>query len=496
MSRNSSIDESLFGNTGRKKRGSALRGGGRSSLGPVPPEETIFLSRRELLRMQSSTTIKTPQMMRDDRRAAKDKLEIKMRQSKAKRERMEKLERIRNANLPPSEADVVKQKKDKKTIANAVHLRNEAEDDCKAMNAMMQYAQTVTIRDAQRLEKEYWDQRKRLVDRTADLKMEITRLEMLKMYQDRDRERKRKMVADRIHITRQIIENEKAAKERVREKMRDQVKIKARAAELEAEESAVLAQKKIEAKIMLEEVIKDNEQQIKYRKAKRQKEIEEDLLITKYLAEKAEKERLVEMEKERLAQERTLKVAAMRAQQKKNMDKNAALDALRAKRAAESNARKARDRQLREAQKRQSRMQDMQESRRLQAIAKSQAMIMTEASERASFERTYKAMMSKMENARSEEHVKEDFRLLHSKVLRQQITGREVARSSALKKFNAEGRTGAVTLSKKMKHLNSLKMAKIEQLKSIGVPQKYVSELSGYDPMKALSDDYKRGGWK
>ena len=57
-----------------------------------------------------------------------------------------------------------------------------------------------------------------------------------------------------------------------------------------------------------------------------------------------EKQKRLEEEKEAKAKERTMQIARMRAAQKKAQDQAGALDALRAKRAAEENERRARQR--------------------------------------------------------------------------------------------------------------------------------------------------------
>merc|ERR1712037_509265 len=75
-------------------------------------------------------------------------------------------------------------------------------------------------------------------------------------------------------------------------------------------------------------------------------------------------------EKEAKAKERTLKIARMRAAQKKNQDKQAALDALRAKRAAEENERRARERDLKEAREKAKAVEKLQEFRLMQKKAK------------------------------------------------------------------------------------------------------------------------------
>ena len=42
-------------------------------------------------------------------------------------------------------------------------------------------------------------------------------------------------------------------------------------------------------------------------------------------------------------------------------------------------------------------------------------------------------------------------------------------------------------------HLNGIKAKKIQELRETGVPERYLSELDGFDPRKVLLADYKKG---
>merc|ERR1719197_1593252 len=130
------------------------------------------------------------------------------------------------------------------------------------------------------------------------------------------------------------------------------------------------AEKRAQAKVLLDDILKDNRRQIEHRKKLRQMDIEEDLRIHQYQLDLQEKQRRLEEEKEAKAKERTLKIARMRAAQKKGQDQKAALDALRAKRAAEENERRARERDLKEAQDKAKAVAELQKFRLMQQKAK------------------------------------------------------------------------------------------------------------------------------
>merc|ERR1719456_1949217 len=126
------------------------------------------------------------------------------------------------------------------------------------------------------------------------------------------------------------------------------------------------SEKRAQAKVLLGDILEDNRRQIAHRKKLREMDIAEDLRIHKYQLELQEKQRRLEEEKEAKAKERTLKIARMRAAQKKAQDNKAALDGLRAKRAAEENERRARERDLKEAQDKAKAVEELQRFRKMQ----------------------------------------------------------------------------------------------------------------------------------
>ena len=95
----------------------------------------------------------------------------------------------------------------------------------------------------------------------------------------------------------------------------------------------------------------DNEKQIAHRKLLKKKEIEEDMAIEKYNKEKDEKNRRAEALKKAEEKAREMEITKLRMQQEKTQNKEAQLDALRAKRAAEAAERAARRREQDEADK-------------------------------------------------------------------------------------------------------------------------------------------------
>ena len=126
--------------------------------------------------------------------------------------------------------------------------------------------------------------------------------------------------------------------------------IKAYAA-MQAEEAEKAVQKKIQAKKMLEEIAEANRTAILVKQQRALKIKQEDQAIVEYVNAKIKKEAEAQAELGRLKAEREKEVQRLREQQEKATDRQADIDALRAKRAMEDADRKARLREKRELEK-------------------------------------------------------------------------------------------------------------------------------------------------
>ena len=60
--------------------------------------------------------------------------------------------------------------------------------------------------------------------------------------------------------------------------------------------------------------------------------------------------------------------------------------------------------------------------------------------------------------------------------------------------FLAEGPEQHQREARELEHLARIKEQKLAKLRRMGVPDKYMAELTQFDPKKALITDYKRGG--
>lgn len=488
------VDESLFGS----KPGSRSRIGrtGARMMGNngSPANDPVRITRAEWNRIVASTRIVTDDIRRSEEKEKRERDFEARKEAKAKRDKMAALEAKRIANLPKS--FLQQRQAAEKTVVRgkAEFLRQEEQDDVKAMNAMVQYARTVAVRDNQLKEKQLHKQLDKLENIRQGLIMEIDRLKKVKFYYDRQQKVRAQAKDGRKHITRQIEANE-ARRRRQRELVaEEQARMKQRMAVLNAEEEEVKAEKRVQSKKMLDSILEDNAQSIENRRRMRQLDIEEDKKIERYQAELRAKEEAAEREKERIAAEREAQLTKMRAAQKKVSDHGAALDALRAKRAAEANERKARERDLREAEERRKKIAELQKYRAMQQLAQQHAKAAVREEAEAAYNRNYAVRKEAYHKAKEEEKRVHDRRIKHRDDLKASIIERDRLRKDMQQTFLKSGHHNTKKTAQELDELNQIKARKISELRKMGVPEKYLAELDKFDPEQALLTDYKRGG--
>ena len=494
--RSADVDESLFGNTRSqilKKAG--RRASRRREQNQIADSTPIILRSADITRMKKSSERKSPAQLQREREEIKRQRQEEMQHAYDRKMEMIRQEEERKKNLPPSKLDMIKLQEDEVIKQRAQVLLDEKEDEVKVMNQMMQYAQTVTIRDQQLKEAREVRRIRQLEEKKVDMQMELDRIRGVKELNERERVRRQKHRDDCKHILVQIAERKKQ-RERDRElKRQEQEKIKQRAKELEEEEQIFLEMKRIEGKKLLADVLEANRLALEIKKQNKLREIEEEKKIHEYLEAKAAREQAHEEEKARIAAKKERECAMLRAQQKKIADNRAAIDQLRAKRDAEATERKARERELREAAERKRRQAELMEFNRLQALARKQTLANEEAVDRAEFERNNVHLTRELARFNADKKRRHDARIANRNQIQEQIVEREKKRRESLKRFIESGKEAVRDNEIHIKKLNRIKKEKVEELKRMGVPSKYCAELLHHDPEKSILNDYRRKGW-
>eukprot|EP00658_Telonema_sp_P-2_P083916 TRINITY_DN919_c0_g1_i4.p1 TRINITY_DN919_c0_g1~~TRINITY_DN919_c0_g1_i4.p1 ORF type:complete len:222 (+),score=102.72 TRINITY_DN919_c0_g1_i4:181-846(+) len=209
----------------------------------------------------------------------------------------------------------------------------------------------------------------------------------------------------------------------------------------------------------------------------RYKEREEEARIAQYLKDKAAREQEHQDMLDRIAAEKEAECAALRAQQEKETDKKAELDALRAKRAMEQYERdwRHKERSAIEKQRRQNSMlaeartqQKKEKERRLEIVAKA---------EREEFNRILKVQRDAAAVENEKDRQKEDAKTTWRNDLICQIDKNAAEARGARVAYLEEGRKLKKEISKEKAHLERIKERKMAELRTMGIPDKYMIEL-------------------
>ena len=250
------------------------------------------LKRQEVERMLKPSPIMTAEDIAAAKKAAEAKREAAQAVSKARKEKMMKLEEEAKKQAPPTETEMLRQEANSSTRSRATQLQVEQKDEVKHMNQMMLYSKCVTIRDAQIDEKKQMMAENEEDNRKQDLMMEIERIKALEQYELREsqrvEERKRgaKVLEDQI---------EERQRERIRqEELRDRERLQMikEIERLKEEELQAQIEKKMQAKVLMEEVSAANSEQIKRKDVMKVREKDEDLKIADYIRAKDIRERV------------------------------------------------------------------------------------------------------------------------------------------------------------------------------------------------------------
>ncbi|QDZ25307.1 cilia- and flagella-associated protein 45 [Chloropicon primus] len=486
VSKGSEVDESLFGSTkpgartmskGTKKKVQIESIHTAQPTFPIESLENVTISGSDLHRMRGSSNILSPEQVAAIKKAKMAAREKELAQSKLRKQQMLKLEEERKKRMPPTETERLKLLSDQKTLSRAEYLQQEEHDDVKSMNRMLLYAKCVTIRDQQIMDKQRMMEAEEEEERKMDLVMEIERIKALQAYGEREVQRaaERKRGAQILNM--QIQEREK---DRIRlEELRDQERehMLAEIDRMKAEEKKRVLEKKDQGRRMLEEVAASNREQIERKKLIKIAEEEEDRRITRYLKEKDAKEQALLQEKERIAKEKELETARLRAQQEKVKDRQAELDELRARRAQEAYEREWREKERREIERVRKIHKDLAESRESQKQYKLKQLADMAAMEELDFKRIIQANRAK-DKEENHAHLQQmEIRTNHRDELLAQIQANEEFRGKERKEYLEEGKKlRQQHLEEKMK-LEHIKSRKLKELEELGVPDKYRAEL-------------------
>lgn len=399
--------------------------------------------------------------------------------ARARRDRMQQLDKERKgvrAHLSDVESAALAERE--QILGRAKRAMDEEMDDVKHMNMMMEYAKCAAVRETQiqekqRLMEEAAEEERRLVQQ-----MEAERIKAIQREEAEARARSAEQRAGARMIVKQMHEREaeRIRQQELREQEAHVMLQKIKEAESKEEDERVA---KVEAgRRLLEQVMTANNAAARVKLRKKQEEVEEDMRIAEYLKAKDAREREMELEQERVRAEREKEIARLRAMQEKAQDRQAALDELRAKRYQEQRDRQWRQKQLDEAARLDAMKREINDARERQRSEKERRLIEQAVLEKEEHQRLVQLQQEQMyREAQREEDSRGKKMTLRDEVL-QQIKHNQHEREHARQRYLEDGKAVAEQVEAERRRLEAIKAAKLEEMRRMGIPEKYTAELA------------------
>jgi len=483
INNHSEVDETLFASGNRSRQGRPRSEVGSCSyvskeqMTNLLGADSVVMSQSELTRLKESATVITPQQAAEQAKYKAGEKAKTMAAARARKQKIISMEAERKKNEAKSDLEMEQIEKDKHQLSRADFLVDEQRDDVKRMNQFVRYSKCSTIRDAQLEEKKALQRQDEEEEMRLDEVMEDERVRAVELYEQREAQR----AVDRKHGKDVIVEQIKA-RERERllqqEILEQEREAMLRQLERLKEEDLLKAEMKKEAaKKLMGEVAESNGQMIRMKELKRQKEIEEDQRIAAYLEEKAAREQSHQDELDRIAAEKEAEVIKLRQMQEKASDKKSELDALRAKRAMEQYEREWRQKERAAIEKQKMQNKILHEARVQQKKEKERRLEHVAKGEREEFDRIVQVQREAQSVEQEKEAQMKDSRYKHRRDVQEQISKNESKRRQERLDYLEEGRKLRKEIDKEKSHLVEIKDRKIHELRNVGVPEKYLTEL-------------------
>ncbi|KAI9219281.1 tumor suppressor, Mitostatin-domain-containing protein [Blastocladiella britannica] len=397
--------------------------------------------------------------------------------AKQRRDHMEEMEKRRTAHLQLSDIEKEAKEKANYLLSKAQMQLDEEEDDIKRMNELILYAKCVAIRDAQVEEKQLIRQERKLEDQRLDAMMEEERQADLRRMENRQQARVSEMRRGAQVIERQIAERREAALLEAERKDQETKATLATIAKQAAEDQAEKRRKQDAQRTLMHQVVLANTEAVNKKKQQKLADQDEDRKLLAYLVAKEQREMEKDREQQARAAEREKELSRLRAAQKRATDKLAEQDALRAKRAYEAYEREWRRKELETAERR-SRDEAALRAERARQQAAREAAISVEASHlRQEFMENVRQQAETEAKIKRDEQLRHEMNRKYSREVQSQISSRESIKKKDREDFFMEGIRLESERQDKRGKIDAIRSRKLDELRRIGVPQKYCKEV-------------------
>ena len=192
------------------------------------------------------------------------------------------------------------------------------------------------------------------------------------------------------------------------------------------------------------------------------------------------KEEQLFQEKKRLEHEKEMELQKMREKQEKAQDKQAELDAIRAKRAVEDNERKERKKEKEELIIQQKKIEELLIANARQKLDKELQLAEEAKKEQEEFERIIKEHEKDIEAMKERDRIKLKKLLDHNKDLRIQIAEKEERERLINREILEEGRKIKQKNDIYSDSIEAIRKDKIRQLREMNIDEKYIVPLERF----------------
>ena len=248
--------------------------------------------------------------------------------------------------------------------------------------------------------------------------------------------------------------------------------------DMKADEVRQMVAKRDAGKKLLEQVAASNAEQIELKKAAKDREKNEEVMIQVYLRQREKRDQERMQAEESIKAEKERETARLRAQQEKLKDKQAELDALRAKRAAEEAERQWRKTQQLAAEREMTIQESLALAREAQKLEKERRLIEQAQQEKEEFDRILRVQREAEEAEYAGKSKKMYASKEHMNELQAQILMNAEVRKKNRMEFLDEGVQQRARMEADRLKLEGIKKDKLRVLESAGVPAKYTVDLT------------------
>eukprot|EP00760_Papus_ankaliazontas_P031070 PhM_4_TR5176/c1_g1_i1/m.27061 len=451
----------------------------------APASETAVITASELRNLKK---LIHGDFEEEERRARnlEQKRRVEERAAERKRAMIALDEERRSKGVQQPMEEIEKEMSRKHERSRAQHKLDEEIDEVKHMNKLVLYSKCVTVRDAQLSEKDEIKAEQQEEARRLDMMMEVERLKALKMYEEREIKRIEDRKKGAAVIRAQIEEREQERLRTMELKQQEQDAMLRHINRMKDDDRVEAHKKKEAARRLMEDVALANAEQIRLKNRQREMEQEEDRRISEYIKEKEKREQEIQEEQERLRAEKEREIARLRSMQEKAQDKQAELDALRARRAQEAYEREWRVKEAETLHRQQAINEDLAQARERQKLEKELMLSEQARIEHEEFERII--AVQKYDDAVERERRGKDGskRKVHADDLKKQIDEIEEARKNQRREFLQEGIRLRAQRKEEEEKIERIREKKLGELEQQAVPTKYRTELLKKRTMEPL----------